>query len=200
MNFVSARLELFGSSYSEQFSDPEIQSSFRIQVHFGPEDYLVVTRASDSSAPRMMYAVLDHLQAAVTEKALLLEFTPKVHDLSCRVIVCRFQVPYDFWAKQIAATLASSAGVRRARPGACFSACCRGSDRVAWEPERTLLAPTMRTGGESERAVPHSTLRIRKLPLLRGFSRFPISLLSSISAQQSLIVSCTRLRIPKSRR
>ncbi len=53
---------------------------------------------------------------------------------------------------------------------------------VAWEPERTLLAPTMRTGGESERAVPHSTLRIRKLPLLRGFSRFPISLLSNIGA------------------
>ncbi len=77
MNFVSARLELFGSSYSEQFSHPANESSFRIQVHFGSEDYLVVTRASDSSAPRMMYAVLDHLQAAVTEKALLLEFSPK---------------------------------------------------------------------------------------------------------------------------
>ena len=38
----------------------------------------------------------------------------------------------------------------------------------------------MRPGTEGERFAPDSSLRLRKLPLLRGFSRFPISLLSSI--------------------
>ncbi len=51
---------------------------------------------------------------------------------------------------------------------------------IAWEPERTLRALSMRPGAETERIVPDSTLRVRKLPLLRGFSRFPFSVLSSI--------------------
>ncbi len=51
---------------------------------------------------------------------------------------------------------------------------------IAWEPERTIRALSMRPGSETERIVPDTSLRVRKLPLLRGFSRFPISVLSSL--------------------
>ena len=46
---------------------------------------------------------------------------------------------------------------------------------MAWEPQRALLPGQVAAGTESERNHPGSTLRIRKLPLLRGFARPPIS-------------------------
>ncbi len=49
---------------------------------------------------------------------------------------------------------------------------------LAWEPHRTILPPFLHEGSETERLYPHSTLRIRTLPLLRGFARPPMSFLA----------------------
>ena len=49
---------------------------------------------------------------------------------------------------------------------------------IAWEPERRLLPVLTPAGNEAEREHPGSSLRIRKLPLLRGYARFPVSALA----------------------
>ena len=47
---------------------------------------------------------------------------------------------------------------------------------IAWEPQRSLLPSSVRPGTESERMyADDSTLRLRRLPLMRGFAREPIS-------------------------
>ncbi len=46
---------------------------------------------------------------------------------------------------------------------------------IAWEPLRSYAPWLTPSGAEAERRVPGHTLRVRKLPLLRGFSRAPIS-------------------------
>lgn len=49
---------------------------------------------------------------------------------------------------------------------------------IAWEPQRTLLPPQFTRSHEGERQDRVPNLRIRRLPLLRGFSRFPLSSLA----------------------
>ena len=51
---------------------------------------------------------------------------------------------------------------------------------LAWEPRRTMRSLFIRPGEEPERTAPGSSLRLRKLPLLRGFSRFPMAQLSRL--------------------
>jgi hypothetical protein len=51
---------------------------------------------------------------------------------------------------------------------------------IGWEPHRALLPSIIRPGHEPERIHPGTQLRIRKLPLMRGFARFPISPIADI--------------------
>ncbi len=46
---------------------------------------------------------------------------------------------------------------------------------LAWQPQRFFLPGRVAAGTEAERIEPNSTLRVRNLPLLRGFARAPIS-------------------------
>jgi hypothetical protein len=46
---------------------------------------------------------------------------------------------------------------------------------VAWEPQRTWLPWLTRPGDELEHMEPGFDVRLRRLPLLRGYSRFPLS-------------------------
>src|ERR1700733_10722610 len=46
---------------------------------------------------------------------------------------------------------------------------------IAWEPERTFLPPLLHRRTEDQRVHTSSSLSIHKLPLLRGFVRFPLS-------------------------
>jgi hypothetical protein len=47
---------------------------------------------------------------------------------------------------------------------------------IAWEPQRSFLPSQVRPGTESERLYDEgSSLRLRRLPLMRGFARGPIS-------------------------
>lgn len=49
---------------------------------------------------------------------------------------------------------------------------------VAWEPLRLWLPSRIAAGSEAERTYPGSSLRIRSLPMLRGYSRPPLSWLA----------------------
>jgi UDP-GlcNAc:undecaprenyl-phosphate GlcNAc-1-phosphate transferase len=73
LKFASARLDLLGQTYSERFGSMQETAGFRIQLHLGAQDYLLLTRETEQSAPRLMMPVLDSLQAAVAEIAPKLE-------------------------------------------------------------------------------------------------------------------------------
>ena len=77
--FASARMEFAGSSYTEQFIETNEEPLFRLQLHLGARDYLVLTRASSRAAPRTMLTVLDQFQTYAVEKSLLLENRPTSH-------------------------------------------------------------------------------------------------------------------------
>ena len=51
---------------------------------------------------------------------------------------------------------------------------------IAWEPKRAFVPSRIRSGHEPERILPATKLRVRLLPLLRGFARFPISSFADI--------------------
>ena len=53
---------------------------------------------------------------------------------------------------------------------------------LAWEPQRSFLPQRTPHGSEREREVSNSSLRIRCLPLLRGFARTPISFFARTGA------------------
>ncbi len=67
LNFASVRMELLGQTYAETFSSVQGSGGFRIQLHLGAHDYLLLIRESEESAPRLMMPVLDTLQASFGE-------------------------------------------------------------------------------------------------------------------------------------
>lgn len=67
LKFASVRMELLGESYSERFYALQETSGFRIQLHLGAQDYLLLTRDTEESAPRLMMPVLHSVQASFGE-------------------------------------------------------------------------------------------------------------------------------------
>ena len=57
------------------------------------------------------------------------------------------------------------------------------TDVVAWEPQRTWFPGSVAVGAEAERVLPGSDLRVRCLPVLHGYSRFPFSKLARTAPQ-----------------
>lgn len=54
------------------------------------------------------------------------------------------------------------------------------ADVLGWEPKRSLAPAFTRPGQESERKSREPHLRLRELPLLRGFARFPVNLVARV--------------------
>lgn len=65
------------------------------------------------------------------------------------------------------------------------------SNVVAWEPQRSWIPWLTRAGREAERTEAHSDVRVRSLPLLRGYSR---PLLSQIARTGPAIVERLKLQ------
>jgi hypothetical protein len=64
---------------------------------------------------------------------------------------------------------------------------------IAWEPERSLLPFLTAVGCESQTEISGTNLNVRKLPLLRGYARFPISALARTAES---VVARMKLQTP----
>ncbi len=73
LHFASAHLQFNGRSFFEEFAESSEEPCCRIQLSLGDQGSLSLTRTTEQAPPRIMMAVLVHVQSSMTRKALQLE-------------------------------------------------------------------------------------------------------------------------------
>ncbi len=79
LSFASVQMLLHDESYEATFLNRLNDHSWKLTVTLGKKGHLILTRAQDSTSPRHMMLVLDHLQQNIRAREhLLLRSNPKV--------------------------------------------------------------------------------------------------------------------------
>ncbi len=73
LRFASADLHFRGRTFHEEFVLTAKRPSCRMEIDLGEHGYLLLTRVPETTPPRIMMAVLHHLQASIESKDLMLQ-------------------------------------------------------------------------------------------------------------------------------
>ena len=71
LRFTTAELHFNGKAFYEEFVVTSQKPSCRMEIDLGEHGYLLLTRVPENTPPRVMMAVLHHLQSSIEQKDLL---------------------------------------------------------------------------------------------------------------------------------
>ena len=162
LQFAAAHMEARGRSFTQQFHTASDHAAYTLQITFGSTGKLQLT-GLPGAPPALMMAVLDNVQLAMQKRYSHRRRTPCPSVRWPEVLATMPAAPAPWHVLQISDVLDEE-----------FSAALAESVPVfAWAPERTVLPWIASVATWHDRRA--ANLIHGTMPLMRGFARFPMS-------------------------